>query len=83
MDPGFGRETDILQEQIDDICVKSREMWERQAAARASGATDKPLKRPFHQPVVIAKAGVSDLPRRRKGRRRNESRGRRDERRRS
>lgn len=46
-----------VQEQIDDICVKSKEMWERQAAAR--GKSDKPLKRPLHQPVVISKAGSS------------------------
>ncbi|CAK7201293.1 hypothetical protein SEUCBS139899_003996 [Sporothrix eucalyptigena] len=54
-------------EQIDDICVKSMEMWERQAAARmlasdgtsppSSSASPKaPLKRPLHQPVVIARA---------------------------
>src|SRR5512140_699472 len=54
------------QEQIDDICVKSKEMWERQAAARASSKSDKPLKRPLHQPVVISKAGSGGSTRRRK-----------------
>ncbi|KAL8371618.1 hypothetical protein RB595_001424 [Gaeumannomyces hyphopodioides] len=44
------------EEQIDDICIKSREMWERQAAARGS-TRDKPLKRPLHKPVVISKSG--------------------------
>ncbi|KAM7216298.1 hypothetical protein V8F06_008317 [Rhypophila decipiens] len=68
---------------IDDICVKSKEMWERQAAARATGSPDKPLKRPLHQPVVISKAGASDSPRRfrREDRWRNDSRSRRDDRR--
>ncbi|KAK4242553.1 hypothetical protein C8A03DRAFT_11319 [Achaetomium macrosporum] len=72
----------LSDEQIDDICVKSKEMWEKQAAARASGASTKPLKRPLHQPVVIAKAGDSSR-RRRDSRRRNESKTRRDERRRN
>ncbi|KAK0613396.1 hypothetical protein B0T14DRAFT_438628 [Immersiella caudata] len=47
----------LTDEQIDDICVKSKEMWERQAAARASSGSEKPLKRPLHRPVVISKAG--------------------------
>ncbi|KAK3308971.1 uncharacterized protein B0T15DRAFT_124373 [Chaetomium strumarium] len=72
----------LTDEQIDDICVKSKEMWEKQAAARASGTSSKPLKRPLHQPVVIAKAGGSSR-RRRDSRRRNESDTRRDERRRN
>ncbi|KAK3378063.1 hypothetical protein B0H63DRAFT_451882 [Podospora didyma] len=71
-------------EQIDDICVKSKEMWERQAAARGSGSGDKALKRPLHRPVVISKAGASDSPRRRSDDRwRNESRSRQSERRRA
>ncbi|KAK4138037.1 hypothetical protein BT67DRAFT_128625 [Trichocladium antarcticum] len=74
----------LTDEQIDDICVKSKEMWEKQAAARASGSPSKVLKRPLHQPVVMATVSASDSPRRRKeGRRRNESRSRRDERRRN
>ena len=79
-----GHEIDTSQEQIDDICVKSKEMWEKQAAARASGSSSRILKRPLHQPVVIAKAGASDSTRRRReSRRSNESRSRRDERRRT
>ncbi|EAQ90753.1 hypothetical protein CHGG_02688 [Chaetomium globosum CBS 148.51] len=72
------------QEQIDDICVKSKEMWEKQAAARASGTANKVLKRPLHQPVVMSKAGTGDSTRRRReSRRSTESRSRRDERRRN
>ncbi|KAK4149148.1 hypothetical protein C8A00DRAFT_19125 [Chaetomidium leptoderma] len=74
----------LTDEQIDDICVKSKEMWERQAAARASGGATKILKRPLHQPVVMSKTGSSDSTRRRReGRRGNDSRSRRDERRRN
>ncbi|KJR82183.1 uncharacterized protein SPSK_03548 [Sporothrix schenckii 1099-18] len=58
----------LTDEQIDDLCNKSMEMWERQAAARSLAAADgsssslsispkAPLKRPLHQPVVIARAG--------------------------
>jgi len=51
----------LTDEQIDDICRKSREVWEKQAAARstssssrdASESTTKPLKRPLNQPVLI------------------------------
>lgn len=57
--------TDSDQEQMNDICEKSREMWERQAAARAPPNQEKPLKRPLHQPVVISKAGSSGSSRRR------------------
>ncbi|KAK4191584.1 hypothetical protein QBC35DRAFT_448149 [Podospora australis] len=65
----------LSDEQIDDICVKSKEMWERQAAARASGSSSRTLKRPLHAPVVISKAGSSDSSRRRnKDRRRNDPR---------
>ena len=74
-----------VQEQIDDICVKSKEMWERQAAARAAGAPDKPLKRPLHRPVVMSKAGNGGgVSRRRKEeRRRSDARSGQDERRRA
>ncbi|KAK3988322.1 hypothetical protein QBC44DRAFT_329575 [Cladorrhinum sp. PSN332] len=72
----------LSDEQIDDICIKSKEMWERQAAARASGSSSKPLKRPLHAPVTISKAGSSDSSRRRRNdRRRNETRSQRDDRR--
>ncbi|KAI0537216.1 hypothetical protein GGR58DRAFT_502440 [Xylaria digitata] len=45
----------LTDEQIDDICLKSKEMWERQAAAKAQQSQEKPLKRPLHQPVLISK----------------------------
>ncbi|KAH8893437.1 hypothetical protein GQ53DRAFT_805608, partial [Thozetella sp. PMI_491] len=34
----------LSDEQIDDICVKSKEMWEKQAAARSQTRSEKPLK---------------------------------------
>ncbi|KAI1178105.1 hypothetical protein F4777DRAFT_576411 [Nemania sp. FL0916] len=49
----------LTDEQIDDICLKSKEVWEKQAAAKAQQNLEKPLKRPLHQPVVIAKASGS------------------------
>ncbi|KAF7905272.1 uncharacterized protein EAF01_005793 [Botrytis porri] len=45
----------LTDEQIDDICIKSKELWEKQAAARAKKESDKQLKRPLHQPVVISR----------------------------
>jgi len=74
----------LSDEQIDDICVKSKEMWERQAAARSTADPDKPLKRPLHQPVVISRGGSSgDSSRRRHhDRRGNDSWRRHDDRRR-
>ncbi|KAI1816341.1 hypothetical protein GGS20DRAFT_583579 [Poronia punctata] len=56
----------LTDEQIDDICVKSRETWER-AAARAQQNPDKPLKRPLHQPVLISN-GSGDKAKRRNNR---------------
>src|SRR5579871_6848618 len=56
--------TSERQEQIDDICVKSKDLWEKQAAARAPRNSDKPLKRPLHQPILIS-AGKKDPTRRR------------------
>lgn len=62
----------ITKEQIDDICRKSKEVWEKQAAARMkndkSEGPEKPLKRPLNQPILVSRATDS---------------GRRDERRRS
>ncbi|KAL1840206.1 hypothetical protein VTJ49DRAFT_689 [Mycothermus thermophilus] len=69
----------LSDEQIDDICVKSREMWEKQAAARAAAGntTGKVLKRPLHQPVVMSKAGEGDsMKRRRQNRSRRNDRKR-------
>ena len=54
----FGeRAVDVLsQEQIDDICLKSRETWDKQAAAKSQQLnSEKPLKRPLHQPILISK----------------------------
>ncbi|KAI1332822.1 hypothetical protein F5Y16DRAFT_126917 [Xylariaceae sp. FL0255] len=45
----------LTDEQIDDICLKSKEMWEKQAAAQTQLA-NKPLKRPLHQPVLISRS---------------------------
>ncbi|KAF5869672.1 uncharacterized protein Bfra_010869 [Botrytis fragariae] len=45
----------LTDEQIDDICIKSKELWVKQAAARAKKESDKQLKRPLHQPVVISR----------------------------
>ncbi|KAI0908161.1 hypothetical protein F4823DRAFT_564123 [Ustulina deusta] len=49
----------LTDEQIDDICLKSKEMWERQAAAKAQQNLEKPLKRPLHQPILISKGSGS------------------------
>ncbi|TRX92025.1 hypothetical protein FHL15_007122 [Xylaria flabelliformis] len=49
----------LTDEQIDDICLKSKELWERQAAAKAQQNLEKPLKRPLHQPVLISKGSGS------------------------
>ncbi|ESZ97512.1 hypothetical protein SBOR_2059 [Sclerotinia borealis F-4128] len=53
----------LTDEQIDDICIKSKELWEKQAAARAKKESDKQLKRPLHQPVVISRGSKSRSPR--------------------
>ncbi|PSR97673.1 hypothetical protein BD289DRAFT_83280 [Coniella lustricola] len=45
----------LTDEQINDICEKSRQVWESKAAARATEPDEKPLKRPLHRPVVIEK----------------------------
>lgn len=56
----------LTDEQIDDICLKSKEVWEKQAAAKATLNPDKPLKRPLHQPVLMSQ-GPTEGPRRRSG----------------
>lgn len=43
------------QEQIDDICRKSREYWDRQTRAKLRENPSKILKRPLHQPVTMSK----------------------------
>ncbi|CAG8952282.1 hypothetical protein HYFRA_00001024 [Hymenoscyphus fraxineus] len=47
----------LTDEQIDDICRKSEEVWEKQAAARVKKDSDWQLKRPYHQPVVVSRGG--------------------------
>ncbi|KAI1112660.1 hypothetical protein F5Y14DRAFT_251733 [Nemania sp. NC0429] len=66
----------LTDEQIDDICLKSKEIWEKQAAAKAQQNLEKPLKRPLHQPVLISKglgsgsgSGSGDASKRRSSRR--------------
>ncbi|EPE29337.1 hypothetical protein GLAREA_00497 [Glarea lozoyensis ATCC 20868] len=49
----------LTDEQIDDICLKSREVWEKQAAARSKNGPNKDLKRPLHQPVIISRGSSS------------------------
>ncbi|KAM3081171.1 hypothetical protein ACMFMG_005127 [Clarireedia jacksonii] len=53
----------LTDEQIDDICVKSKELWDKQVAQRAKKQSGKELKRPLHQPVVISRASKSRSPR--------------------
>ncbi|KAI9900000.1 hypothetical protein N3K66_004262 [Trichothecium roseum] len=43
----------LTDEQIDDICVKSREHWDKQAAAKAEESPGEDLKRPLHQPILL------------------------------
>ncbi|RDA86313.1 hypothetical protein CP532_5665 [Ophiocordyceps camponoti-leonardi (nom. inval.)] len=47
----------LTDEQIDDICRKSKQLWERQAAAKMKENPSKTLKRPLHQPIVISQGG--------------------------
>lgn len=53
----------LTDEQIDDICRKSKEVWERQAAARSKKESDKQLKRPLHKPVVVSRGSRSESSR--------------------
>jgi len=56
----------LTDEQIDDICHKSKEVWERQAAARSKQESDKQLKRPLHKPVVVSRGTRSNSSRHRR-----------------
>ncbi|KAH8782519.1 uncharacterized protein K444DRAFT_593457 [Hyaloscypha bicolor E] len=49
----------LTDEQINDICLKSREVWEKQAAARSKKESDKQLKRPLHKPIVVSRGSKS------------------------
>ncbi|KAH8653950.1 hypothetical protein BGZ60DRAFT_496306 [Tricladium varicosporioides] len=45
----------LTDEQIDDICRKSKEHWEKQAAQYKTDS-GKQLKRPLHRPVVVSRS---------------------------
>ncbi|KAH8671285.1 hypothetical protein BX600DRAFT_509967 [Xylariales sp. PMI_506] len=49
----------LTDEQIDDICVKSKEVWDKQAAAKAASNPEKQLKRPLHQPILVSSSDGS------------------------
>ncbi|KAH7011682.1 hypothetical protein EDB80DRAFT_876337 [Ilyonectria destructans] len=67
----------LTDEQIDDICRKSKELWDRQTAARLQQNPERPLKRPLHQPVVVSRG--AEAPRRREPRRHHHDRRRNDD----
>ncbi|TVY83217.1 hypothetical protein LSUE1_G005012 [Lachnellula suecica] len=56
----------LTDEQIDDICNKSKDVWEKQAAQRTKKDSDRPLKRPLHKPVVVSRGTRSDHTRHRR-----------------
>ncbi|KAH6705358.1 hypothetical protein BKA61DRAFT_439534, partial [Leptodontidium sp. MPI-SDFR-AT-0119] len=41
----------LTDEQIDDICRKSKEVWERQAAKQTNTEATRLLLRPLHQAI--------------------------------
>ncbi|KAH6899916.1 hypothetical protein B0T10DRAFT_10576 [Thelonectria olida] len=47
----------LTDEQIDDICRKSKDLWDRQTAAKVRQNPERPLKRPLHQPVIVSRGG--------------------------
>ncbi|CZR59757.1 uncharacterized protein PAC_09651 [Phialocephala subalpina] len=53
----------LTDEQIDDICLKSKEVWEKQAAARSKKDADKQLKRPLHRPILLRGSRPADSTR--------------------
>ncbi|KAI1053946.1 hypothetical protein LB507_007196 [Fusarium sp. FIESC RH6] len=53
-----------LEEQIDDICRKSKDLWDRQAAVKVQQNPEKLLKRPLHQPVIVSRGSSRDSQRR-------------------
>ncbi|VTT60849.1 unnamed protein product [Fusarium fujikuroi] len=61
-----------LLEQIDDICRKSKDLWDRQAAAKVQQNPEKLLKRPLHQPVIVSRGSSRDSHRRYHDRRRQD-----------
>jgi len=52
----------LTDEQIDDICRKSSERWEKEAAARIQTDSEKKLKRPAQQPVPMSRGSASHTP---------------------
>ncbi|GJN70793.1 hypothetical protein PCL_05837 [Purpureocillium lilacinum] len=46
----------LSDEQIDDICRKSKELWDKQTAAKVLENPSKALKRPLHQPVLVSRS---------------------------
>ncbi|KAI5462453.1 hypothetical protein BGZ63DRAFT_423708 [Mariannaea sp. PMI_226] len=54
----------LTDEQIDDICRKSKDIWDRQAAAKAQQHPEKLLKRPLHQPIIVSRGGSDSSSRR-------------------
>ncbi|KAJ6443296.1 oxidoreductase, short chain dehydrogenase/reductase family [Purpureocillium lavendulum] len=46
----------LTDEQIDDICRKSKELWDKQMAAKVMENPSKSLKRPLHQPVLVSRS---------------------------
>ncbi|CAN8105932.1 unnamed protein product [Discula destructiva] len=52
----------LSDEQINDICEKSGERWEREAMERGTLAQN--AKRPYHQPVIVAAASETTQHRR-------------------
>ncbi|UNI20609.1 hypothetical protein JDV02_006680 [Purpureocillium takamizusanense] len=46
----------LTDEQIDDICRKSKELWDKQKAAKLLENPSKALKRPLHQPVLVSRS---------------------------
>ncbi|CAL3971324.1 hypothetical protein PZA11_007842 [Diplocarpon coronariae] len=45
----------LTDAQIDDICCKSKEVLEKQAASRWKNGLDRELKRPLHKPILISR----------------------------
>ena len=70
----------LTDAQIDDICNESQEVVERQAAARSKKDSDKKLKRPLHQPILISRSSKSSSHRRHSDERDGGSRTHRDHR---
>ncbi|SPJ72763.1 uncharacterized protein FTOL_02492 [Fusarium torulosum] len=62
----------LTDEQIDDICRKSKDLWDRQAAAKVQQNPEKLLKRPLHQPVIVSRGTSRDPHRRYHDRRRHD-----------